>query len=63
MRPGHEAANCPVRRRDTGGVPITLDSDREAPRRFLETIDRWEVGERTVLRGRLEATSLASPRA
>jgi adenylate cyclase len=40
MRAGRESAHCPVRRRNTGGVPITLDSDQEARERFLDSVHR-----------------------
>jgi adenylate cyclase len=40
MRREGETAHCPVRRRNTGGVPTTLDSPQEARDRFLASIDR-----------------------
>jgi adenylate cyclase len=40
MSPGGEPSHCPARRRDTSGVPISLDSDQAARERFLETVDR-----------------------
>jgi adenylate cyclase len=39
-----------------------LASDAALSRSSDDEVAEWEVGERTVLRGRLEATSLASPR-
>jgi adenylate cyclase len=40
-----------------------LASDAAVARASEAERDRWSHGERTVLRGRLEATILASPRA
>jgi adenylate cyclase len=40
-----------------------LASDAALARTSEDEAAEWEVGGRTVLRGRLEATSLASPRA
>ena len=37
-------------------------SDAALDRASAEEVDEWERGDRTVLRGRLEATVLASPR-
>ena len=40
MSPGGASSHCPARRRDNGGVPITLDSDRASRERFLAAINR-----------------------
>jgi adenylate cyclase len=34
------SSHCPVRRRDTSGVPITLDSDADSRGRFLSEVNR-----------------------
>jgi adenylate cyclase len=40
VRRESETARCPVRRRNTWDVPISLDSDQQARDRFLASIDR-----------------------
>jgi adenylate cyclase len=35
-----ETAHCPIHRRNTGRVPITLDADEDARGRFLAEVDR-----------------------
>jgi adenylate cyclase len=40
MTPGGGSPHCPARRSNTSGVPVTLDSDRDSRKRFLEAINR-----------------------
>jgi adenylate cyclase len=40
MKIHERPADCPARRRNTGGVPISLDSDQAARDRFLAAINR-----------------------
>jgi adenylate cyclase len=40
MSADQQPARCPVRRRHTGGVPISLDSDQSSRERFLVAINR-----------------------